>query len=535
MKQILLAIILLSSIISANAEVRLSVRGNASRLEIDGEPYLILGGELGNSSATCDTDIETIFPKLARMNLNTVLVPAYWELIEPEEGKFDFSTIDKVLKEARLNNLKVVFLWFGAWKNSMSCYAPEWFKRDVKRFPRARTKSGSALEIASAFSPNVFEADAKAFDSLLSHIEVDDKDQTVLMIQIENEIGMLENARDYSDEAESEYNKGVPSDLMRYLAKNKNRLHPGISEKWGASGYKMEGTWREVFGDDIYTDEYFMAWNYARYVERLANIARGINSSRPLYVNVALNSRGRLPGEYPAAGPLAHLKDIWKAAAPSVDFMSPDIYDPGFADWVEQYSLPDNPLFIPEVSRDDSNGAQAYFVFGHHNAIGISPFSIENGNDSPANPLSRAYSKIAEFMSLISEYIGSEEMDGVILTQEDQEKVIFDGDTRIILSHYLTLPWDSRSSDGSKWPQTAGILIKTNNNEYILIGTGVVAKFEHIDAHVGLAKVEEVSLTPGGSLTRVRTLNGDETHQGRHVRISIDDHKALRIRTYRYQ
>ena len=117
-----------------------------------------------------------------------------------------------------------------------------------------------------------------------------------------------------------------------------------------------------------------MAWNYAKYVEHLAKTARKL-TTRPLYVNAAMNSRGRKPGEYPSAGPLAHLKDIWHAAAPTKDFLSPDLYDKGFTDWVAKYALPDNVLFIPEIRRGAGNAAQALYVLGEHDAIGLGPFS----------------------------------------------------------------------------------------------------------------------------------------------------------------
>ena len=566
MKQIAILIAALLATATVSAEVRFDRDAAAPCVSIDGTPFIILGGELGNSSATCDADIETIFPKLARMNLNTVLVPAYWEPVEPEEGHFDFALTDKVVDEARRNGLKVVFLWFGAWKNSMSCYAPEWFKADSKRFPRARTAAGRPLEIASAFSPAVLEADRKAFGEWLRHVEDYDKDNTVVMVQIENEIGMLEDARDHSDLAEAEYAAGVPEALMKHLSKHKKTLHPTLLEKWKAAGMKKSGAWADVFGDDRYADEYFMAWNYARYVEALARDARAI-TSRPLYVNAALNSRGRRPGEYPSAGPLAHLKDIWHAAAPTVDFLSPDIYDSGFTDWVGQYALPDNPLFIPEVRRDDRNGAQAYYVLGHHDAIGISPFSIENGSDNASAPMVAAYATLREAMPLIARYRGTDAMDAVMLTADAPEQVLTDGNTRITLSHYFTLPWDPRATNGTPWPDKAAILIKTSPDEYVLIGSGVVAKFEdesevkaptgklgedgfldtgadrvadnsgkyHARQRVGLARVEEVAVAPDGTMSRVRTFNGDETHQGRHVRISVDDNKIIRIRTYQYK
>lgn len=563
MKRIAAATAIIIFALAATATARLVRDGGCTALEVDGRPYVILGGELGNSSATCDADIETIFPKLARMNLNTVLVPAYWDLTEPTEGEMDFSLTDKVIREARGNGLRVVFLWFGAWKNSMSCYAPAWFKADTRRFPRARTAAGKPLEIASAFSPAVLEADRRAFGAWLRHVAATDTAGTVIMVQIENEIGMLEDARDHSPEAEAEYAGGVPAELTRHLSDNRRRLHPSILEKWTGHGSRKSGTWAEVFGDDRYTDEYFMAWNYGRYVEAMAREAHSIVPDMPLYVNAAMNSRGRRPGEYPSAGPLAHLKDIWHAAAPSIDILAPDIYDAGFADWMAQYALPDNPLFVPEVRRGSENGAQAYYIIGHHDAIGISPFSIENGSDDPSSPMVQAYSTIAELMPLIARHAGTDAMDAVLLTAESPEKVLNDGDTRITLSHYFTLPWDPRAKDGTPWPQTGAILMRLADGEYILAGTGVVARFEHVSEQsatarlgedgflnagsdrrddsgkagrrVGLATVEEVAVSPDGALGRIRSFNGDETHQGRHARISVDDHKILHIKTYNYR
>ena len=213
MKKLLLTLMacLLLQAPAVAQQSRLQKQGTATQLLVDGRPYLILGGELGNSSATCEADIERIFPKLERMGLNTVLVPAYWDLIEPVEGKFDFSLTDKVLQQARTNNLKVIFLWFGAWKNSMSCYTPAWFKQNYRKYPRSQAESGKPLEIASVFSPNVLEADNRAFTRWMKHLAEADKEHgTFLMIQIENEIGMLESARDHSSLADKAFFSPVP-------------------------------------------------------------------------------------------------------------------------------------------------------------------------------------------------------------------------------------------------------------------------------------------------------------------------------------
>ena len=569
-KLIVLLLLAVTTVPSYAQNVTLENHGKALQLHVDGRPFLILGGELGNSSAACDADIEANFDKLRRMGLNTVLVPAYWDLIEPVEGEFDYSLTDKVLEEARRNDLKVIFLWFGAWKNSMSCYAPLWFKQDFEKYPRAYTKEGKPLEIASAFSEEVFKADNKAFSSWLTHVaEADRGHGTVLMVQIENEIGMLEDARDHSEAADAFFNAPVPDELMSYLRKNRKDLHPYMKEKWSENGSKTKGTWTEVFGDDIYTDEIFMAWHYARYVERMALSAREIHDV-PLYVNAAMNSRGRKPGEYPSAGPLAHLIDIWHAGAPTLDFIAPDLYDDGFKDWVAQYHLHNNPLFIPETKHMQNNGVRAFYVLGEHDAIGISPFAIEDGSAEQGTPFVEGYEKLREMMPLIAEWQGKDAMWGLLFDQQDKERVIVDGDLTLTCRHNFTLPWDPRATDGSVWPEGGGIIIRLAADEYIVAGNGIVVEFAttaertlatsqkalgedgfvaagtgaeaSVEAarawtaeRCGIGFCDEVRVLPDASFEYVRRMNGDQDHQGRHVRISVGDYKVLHVKLYRYR
>ena len=165
----------------------LQQKGSTQQLVVHGKPFLILGGELGNSTASSLDYMQPFWEKFKAMNLNTILVPAYWDMIEPEEGKFDFRLIDSIIKTSQENNLKVVLLWFGSWKNSMSCYAPDWIKINQSRFPRAQDKTGKGLEILSAFSKNNLDADKKAFGALMKHLKETDKQQTVIMVQVENE------------------------------------------------------------------------------------------------------------------------------------------------------------------------------------------------------------------------------------------------------------------------------------------------------------------------------------------------------------
>lgn len=531
----------------------------------------ILGGELGNSSASSRQDIERIFPRLQQMGLNTVLVPAYWDLTEPVEGRYDFTLTDHVLEQACRCNLKVVFLWFGAWKNSMSCYAPLWLKQDTRKYPRARNSSGKPLEIASAFSENVFQADCRAFTQWMKHIaERDREERTVTMIQIENEIGMLEDARDHSPLAEKAFRQPVPAALTAYLKEHKKELHPQMAAKWEGQGCPMQGGWQEVFGADIYTDEIFMAWHYARYVERLAQVARQIYDI-PLYVNAAMNSRGRKPGEYPSAGPLAHLIDVWHCAAPTISLLAPDLYDSGFKQWVAQYHRHNNPLFIPEIRLTDNDGVRALYVFGEHDALGFSPFSIEDYSPSPHTPLAQSYAMLDKLRPLVTRYRGTGQMRGLLFSQEDKETVLQFDDLTLTCRHNFTLPWDPRATDGTEWPEGGGLVIRLNADEYLVAGSGLVITFatrselafatagalgedgfalkgkegeqpegvrtwkSSKQQRCGLGSVDEVTVQPDGSMDYVRRLNGDQTHQGRHVRISVGDWKILHVKLYRYE
>ena len=514
-------------------------------------PFPILGGELSNSAATSVADIDEVMPRMQALGLNTVLVPAYWELIEPVEGQFDFTLVDRTIDRARQHQLKVIFLWFGAWKNSMSCYAPGWFKEDAKRFPRAMTASGKPLEIACAFSDNVLQADLKAFRALMQHIAEKDKGQgTVIMMQIENEIGMLENARDHSPLAEKMWKSPIPSVIasLRKLPKG--------------------STWAEHFGTDIYGEEQFMAYYYACYVEHLARAAREIYDM-PLYVNAAMNSRGRKPGEYPSAGPLAHLIDFWHAGAPSIDLLAPDIYDTGFKGWAAQYALPNNQLFIPESRCCENSGVRALYAFGEHQALGFSPFAIDQASSRETASVSQAYALLRQMAN--GRTLTGKTSWGLLFDQEDKERIIEDEDGVVMTCrHYFTLPWDARATDGSTWPEGGGMLIRLGKYDYLLAGSGVVVDFKTNQekaqeeqkqlgedgfadkgsdkaantrqkkvapwrgTRMGLRSVDEVSIDEIGNFCYLRRHNGDQTHQGRHARISVGDWKILHIRLYAY-
>ncbi len=204
--------------LAGNVIPHLEKQEDAIRLSVDGRPFLVLGGELGNSSAASADYMTPVWPRLKAMHLNTVLMPVYWELIEPRETEFDFSLLDRQIDAARAHDLKLILLWFGSWKNSMSSYAPAWVKLDQQRFPRIRDDKGTSHEILTAFSDNNLQADRKAFVQLMRHLKgYDDKHHTVIMVQVENEVGMLPSARDHHPLANKAFEGPVPAELLEYL------------------------------------------------------------------------------------------------------------------------------------------------------------------------------------------------------------------------------------------------------------------------------------------------------------------------------
>jgi beta-galactosidase GanA len=211
----------------------LEKRGNATQLIVKGKPFMILGGELHNSSSSSVEYMEPVWPRLDAMHLNTVLLPVAWETIEPEEGKFDFRCVDGLLEGARKNHLKLVVLWFGAWENTYSSYVPAWVKTNTERFPRVQSSDGGGTERLSPFSTAVRDADARAFAKLMLHLrEVDGDRHTVLMVQVENEVGVIPASRDYSAVADAAFAGPVPATLMRFLQSHRATLNAELRALW---------------------------------------------------------------------------------------------------------------------------------------------------------------------------------------------------------------------------------------------------------------------------------------------------------------
>jgi len=511
------------------------VRNNgATELSVDGHPFLIRGGELGNSSASSMAYMKPIWPRLVSMHLNTVIAPVYWELLEPTEGAFDYTLLDALIAGARQYHLKLVLLWFGTWKNSMSCYVPAWMKTDEQRFPRATNSAGRPEEIITPFSTQALAADKKAFSALLRHVKaIDAQQHTVLMIQVENEIGMLPEARDHSPLANEAFKDPVPKELIDYLTSHRDSLEPELKQRWDSMGNPTSGTWVDVFGKSLATDELFMAWYFGSYVETIARAGKSIYDL-PLYVNAALNAPGKKPGEYPSAGPLPHVLDVWKAAAPDIDFLAPDFYNPDFRYWADRYSRKDNVLFVPEHRFEPGVDAKALYAYGHYQAIGFSPFSIESTPRPENEPIGKCYDIISQLAAQISAAKQRRSIDAVLLSKDADTTRLEMGDYKLTAIHELRLGW-SPGSKNTRWPLSGAIIIGLAPDEFYIAGTGVVVTFEPKTegGRAGILFAEEGRFVDG-KWQPGRRMNGDQDHQGRHIRIPEGEYSIQRVKLYTY-
>ncbi|MGP7794428.1 GH35 family beta-galactosidase [Sphingomonas sp. CLY1604] len=533
---------MLSQTAPARADTpRLERRGEATQLVVNGEPKLLIAGELSNSAASSAAYMAPHWPRLRAMHLNTVLAPVSWELVEPQEGRFDWASLDAMIQAARANDLKLVLLWFGAYKNSMSTYVPGWVKRDQARFPRAALPDGQSVEILSTFGAASLRADARAFAAMLAHLKaVDGARNTVVMVQVENEIGMLPVARDHSPAADAAFAQPVPQALIDYLVRHRATLVPGMQAMWTARGARTHGSWTDLFGEGDAAAEVFAAWHYARFADTLAAAGKAAYPL-PMYVNVALNRPGRLPGQYPSGGPLPHLIDVWKAGAPSLDLLAPDIYFPNFTAIADAYHRPDNPLFVPEAHNADNPvvPANAFYAFGQRDAIGFGPFSIDSVDAQPG-ALAGAYAVLRQLERPILAAQATGRIAGFKPHQRYDESLDYAPQRHDFGGYRLTVAFADIERPAMT-PDTAGyggMVIQTGPDDFLIAGQGITVTFTGAadgPPLVGIERAEEGTFDAAGQWTAGRVLNGDQTHQGRHIRLPPGEWGIQKVRLYRYR
>ena len=518
----------------------LQAHGTTKQLVVDDKPYLILGGELANSTASSLDYLNTKWPALKSVGLNTVIAPVEWDQIEPQQGKYDFTVLDGMIKQARQNDMKLVLLWFGAWKNSMSTYVPAYVKRDYATYSKAQDDKGQSQDILSPFDPDTLAADTRAFSTMMAHLKQVDTAHTVVMVQVENEIGMLPVVRDYGPQAQAAWDGPVPAELITYLKAHQASLDPYVRTLWEANGLKESGTWPEVFGESVQAQEIFQAWYFAAFANGLAKAGKA-QYPLPMYVNAALIRPGKTPGQYPSAGPLPHLFDIWKPAGPDIDILAIDMYFPNFMEWADKFKRPDNPFFIPEANQagKPEAGANAFYAIGQLDSISFSPFSIDNIKPENSANLTGAYEVLKQLTPQIMAAQGTGKMRGF------RPRVSFDGvvdetpQSFVLGGYKFTVsfvdPWTAK--DKQDIASNGGLIIQTGDDSFIVAGKGVIVTFEDAAPEkraIGIEQTVEGSYV-AGVWKPARWLNGDESHQGRHLKINADGFGIQQLKLYKFR
>ncbi len=513
-------------------------QGTTTQLIVDGKPFLALCSEVGNNHATSLEFMKPLWSRLVESKVNTLLAGVSWAQIEPEEGKFDFRLVDGIIQECRSHNLRFVPLWFASWKNSLSSYPPGWVKRNFERFPRAQTAGGKSIELLSPLSDANRDADARAFAALMRHIkEIDSRDQTVIMVQLENEVGMHGDSRDRSPAANQAFAAPVPRELLDYLQQHRETLIPEFRKVWEAAGGKTVRDLGRGLRPGKVTDGIFMAWYYARYMNRVAEAGKA-EYPIPMFTNAALY--GINSGPQPASGgrPWDLVMDVWKAGGPKIDMLSPDSYsERDFVAFCAKYDRPGNPLFVPENMGQAEGAARVLYIFGRHNTVGWTAMGLTDKKiPFPDNDLTSSYDLLRQLAPLISAHQGDGTMSAVLMrSPSDPPQKVRVGNYTLEVKFHTPLGGTGVPKSAAPPPPAAAIFLATGPDEYFLAGSGLRVTFSPNTPGpplAGLDTVEEGTFVDGRWVPG-RSLAGDDSNEGECVMLAWKG--IQRVTLYRYQ
>ncbi|WP_255551439.1 DUF5597 domain-containing protein [Granulicella sp. dw_53] len=521
----ILSILFVGSSVSRAAEApRIVEKGGRHALMVDGAPFLVLGAQINNSSSWAST-LPEVWPALKDMHANTVEAPVYWEQLEASPGNFDFSTVDMLVQRTRENHMHLVVLWFGTWKNGNMHYVPQWVKTDIKKYPRVINQAGEPIDVLSANSRANLEADKHAFTALMHHLaEIDSTEHTVIFVQVENESGIIGSPRDFSLSSNREFESKIPADLLR------------------AAG-KSPGTWREVFGGDA--DEVFQAYYQARYINEVAEAGKR-EFNIPLYCNVWLSYPiAELPERqvgnpgigWPSGGPVQRLLWLWKALAPALDVIGPDIYsdDLGFyTNVLKTYATAGNALWIPETGNSDAYASYLFLAL-NYGAIGFSPFGVDHtGWTFSEGEGPKLHSENFALLEPISREIARLNFEGKLKAAVDApgqaEQELDFGKWKASVRFGFPQP-DGRHAPGTPAHTGRALVAQLSSDEFLVTGIDASVAF-HTEGRLPGLRMQILSAEEGtfenGVWKTSRLWNGDQTDRGlafrKHIRTVVKIH-----------
>lgn len=555
-------------------------KGNQKVLLVDGKPFIMLAGEIHNSDSSSPAYMEQIWKIADDLGMNSLLLPVTWEMVEPVEGEFHFEVLDQLIDQAREYGMKIGILWFGSFKNAECMYAPEWVKRDLERFHRGqivkgKNKAGRRVSptlpvtipytTISYLSENAMQADARAFGRMMQHVcEYDEAEGTVITVQVENETGLLGNAREVSDEADAAFAGEVPQEFASYMRSHTEYMEEDVRAAVEAGAEK--GSWSEVFG--AAAEEIFSAYHVASFVEYVAKAGKDAYDL-PMTVNCWLDKAADTPGDYPSGGPVARVHEVWDYCAPSIDVYCPDIYVPYFNKVCDRFVKGGtNPLYIPEAATHSYAAPRMVYTVGHYHAMCYSPFGFDDigkpfssvqgylfGMDvtDPALKTPQNFEEYAalgkilrEAMPLLAERYGTTDLQAVCAEREAEKKKSLGlpedmnpmerlmaeaaATTKMIFGDLGV----SAGFGGMMRPRNDGVLLvcRTKENEVYMIGEQCDIQLFSADrekTNLDILRVEEGTFE-NGAFVPGRRFNGDEAAQ-----LKLDKPGVLRLQWFTYE
>jgi hypothetical protein len=390
-------------------------------------------------------------------------------------------------------------------------------------------KGSTPRPTLSVFSNALFEADKAAYCRLMNHLAETDTQNTVIMVQVENEVGLLGAGRDRSAAAQAAWNSPVPEVLRKALANDPGAFDPPLADVLKPI-ITSDASWEAHFGEgNPAADEAFMACAFAGYVGGLAAAGKEI-LALPAYANAWIGPQPgqELPGNYPSGGPTARMLPVWHAVAPSLDFLAPDIYVPNSAEVMEQYASPGNPLFIPEARF---RAGDAFLSVGRFGGFGYHVFGLEDAR--PGNQYSEACRAIVALTRDIVDAQRDGRIFGFALEPDDDGVETGLGgitvsirnaaklytamllDAGVVLPPPPELPGETEGAAHGHTPGDSrpfGLVIQLSALEFLVVGQGALFDFHQADAALEVDSVRELRLTSEG-WEEGRLLNGDERLQ----------------------
>ena len=495
---------------SANPLPRIVQKDGRYAFLVDGAPFLMLGMQVNNSSAWPGM-LPEVWPAVERLHANTVEAPIYWEQLEPTQGHFDFSVTDTLLAQARQHKVRLVLLWFGTWKNGAPHYVPDWIKRDPATYPRLVDSKGAVRDTASPFSAAMLAADTAAFRALMRHLKAADPGHTVILVQVENEINAYGSSRDYSPAAQAAFEAQVPAELTSAL-------------------HISSGTWSQVFGEEA--NDSFQTWSIARFVQQVAAAGKA-EYALPLYLNMALSNplAPTQPGRLSADAMTGHYLDLWKATAPALDLIAPDIYMSDFdryARVLKLYQRPDNALFVPETGNAAAYVRYAFAALGH-GAIGWSPFGLDLTGYSNA-PLGAPVvdEALIDLFALDYKLLGPMDRELARLNFEGKLQAVSEdpavhsqtldfGSWTATVAYGLRVFGRAANPPGNAEPVGRALVAQLGPDQFLVTGVSSRVDFRPSDStsgkHREFIRVEEGTYV-NGAFHFIRIWNGDQTDFG---------------------